>query len=385
MADSNSYDYGNYSINELMQVHNDIDKEKYPDRFQEILAEIEKRKSQPTEKDLEELDKPHRPFFRRLGAFIIDIILIGIIGQVLSVVFSSQLISLGDRGPFIGLLVLFLYFGFGNSKAFNGQTVGKSVMKIAVKRIDGQNLPISISMLRSLIYIVPFIFNGWGLDLGKGLIISIFWALIGAWLFSYIISLLIFTIGNWSSGRLIQDLLFKTKVDRLEIEPKPTTKREKILFIISTILFIGLLGFFTLNTNNAETPEDLRPISKFHQNILNEFPGFKFGVNLNHVTGDNNLNMLTIRAFPKMPISDEKRESYIDSFALKAINDYEGIEDIDFLSIGVIEGFYIGIASRTKTNWERWPVGKWRRKLGIEGNLDQGVNKKVPFIPSLRR
>lgn len=385
MNDSNFIDYTDYSINELMQVYNDINKEKHPERFKILVAEIEKRKAQPTTQDLKDLDRPHRPFFRRIGAFAIDIILLGIFGQVISLGFTAQLIALGDRGPFIGLLVLFFYFGLGNSKIFNGQTVGKSAMKIAVKRIDGQKLSLPSSMLRSLVYIIPFIFNGWALDLGQGIFVKIFWSIIGAWLFSYIISLLIFTIGNWSSGRLLQDILFKTRVDKLSVDENSTTKKEKVLFTVSAIIFLGLIGIFSINANNAETPENLRPISNFHKSILSEFPEFKFGVNLNHVVGDDNVEILTIKALPKIQITEQKKEFYSNAFALKAIKDYEGIEGIDFLNIGITEGFYIGIASRSNTSWERWPIGKWRKKLGVEGDLEQGKNKNIPFIPSLMK
>ncbi len=105
--------------------------------------------SQKSEPNLNDDTMPNvvpRLFFRRIAAFIIDTVLLGILGQVLSIGLTSQLILLGDKGPFIGLFVLSIYFGLGNSRVFNGQTVGKFLMKISLKRLDGEKLPISLSL-----------------------------------------------------------------------------------------------------------------------------------------------------------------------------------------------------------------------------------------------
>lgn len=68
---------------------------------------------------------------------------------------------------------------------------------------------------------------------------------------------------------------------------------------------------------------------------------------------------------------------------MRATSDFQEIAEVDILCIGITEGFDIGIAKRHLTSWERWPVGKWRKKLEIKGDLEQGENKKLPFLPSM--
>ena len=343
-----------------------------------------KRMPQIPTPDFDEPNKEHRPFLRRFSAFIIDLTILGILGQVLSIGLTSRLILLGDKGPFIGLLILLLYFGLGNSKAFNGQTVGKFAMKVTVSRLDGNKLTIPLSILRSSIYVVPYIFNGWALDLGQSSFANFFWIIIGSWLFSYIISLFIFTIGNWRSGRLLQDIIFRTRVDRIDNDTIPATKKEMVLFAVCMCLFAGFLAFNTIS-NYADEPESLKPVASFYKVMLKEYPDFRFGLNLNHVTGEDNVKILTIRALPRMNLNAADTDHYTDVFALKALNEFQEIADVDFMCIGIVNGFDIGIARRSFTSWERWSVGKWRNKLGANGDLEQGENKKIPFIPALMR
>src|SRR6187455_1232356 len=76
---------------------------------------------------------PIAGFWRRFFAWCIDLLLLGVIGQVIAVAFSSFLFSIGPYGRPIGLLFLIPYFGIMNSRIGGGQTVGKRWMQIAVR------------------------------------------------------------------------------------------------------------------------------------------------------------------------------------------------------------------------------------------------------------
>jgi uncharacterized RDD family membrane protein YckC len=80
-------------------------------------------------------------FWRRLIAFGIDSLLIGAVGAVLGVFFSSFFQSLGSWGPLLGFAIALPYFGLLNSSIGHGQTLGKRLMQIRVVDKDGQ--PIS--------------------------------------------------------------------------------------------------------------------------------------------------------------------------------------------------------------------------------------------------
>jgi len=99
-------------------------------------------------------------FWRRVGAFFIDSLLLGIIGYILGMFFSEQFAALGGWGKIIGFLIAALYFGWMDSNLSGGQTVGKMILKIKVIGKDGQLISPVKSFLRYLIIAVPFFLNG---------------------------------------------------------------------------------------------------------------------------------------------------------------------------------------------------------------------------------
>jgi hypothetical protein len=116
-----------------------------------------------------------KPLIRHFFAFIVDGTVLGIIGQILITGFTPLIQSLGSKGRFVGLIFSILYFGLGNSSLFKGKTIGKYLLKIEVRDLTGEYIYIPRSMLRSLIYIVPFIFNQWALDLGNSILAQMYW------------------------------------------------------------------------------------------------------------------------------------------------------------------------------------------------------------------
>ena len=93
---------------------------------------------------------------RRFAAFIIDFFLFsGIIGVLIQILL--HLLGLDQLPGFLGNYVLPLFFVFVLWPAFNqGQTLGKSLVRIKIVRTNGQ----PIGFLASLFY-VRVCFTGW--------------------------------------------------------------------------------------------------------------------------------------------------------------------------------------------------------------------------------
>jgi|CXWL01.1.fsa_nt_gi uncharacterized RDD family membrane protein YckC len=66
----------------------------------------------------------------------------GICGQILGWSLSSFWFQIGPYGRIVGLLFILPYFGLMNSGVGKGQTIGKRLLKIAVR--DGENKPIRL-------------------------------------------------------------------------------------------------------------------------------------------------------------------------------------------------------------------------------------------------
>ena len=99
-------------------------------------------------------------FWRRIGAFAIDLIILGVFGVFLGTFLEERFVQLGGWGRCVGLLVGLFYFGFLNSRIFGGQTVGKTLLRIRV--VDSDNQPIGLlrSCARYGILGVPFFLEG---------------------------------------------------------------------------------------------------------------------------------------------------------------------------------------------------------------------------------
>ena len=98
--------------------------------------------------------------WRRLGAFAIDVLVIGLVGVAVGYFLFDQLVQLGGWGRVLGFSLAIVYFGSLNSSVGNGQTVGKRALGIKVVGADGSTLPLGKSMLRFLPLGIPWILNG---------------------------------------------------------------------------------------------------------------------------------------------------------------------------------------------------------------------------------
>ena len=131
-------------------------------------------------------------FWIRLGAFLIDILFLGILGFFLGLFFKDYFITLGDYGSIVGFMISIIYFTLCNSHILGGQTIGKGLTNLKVVDCDDNLLSIKSAFIRSLILTFPYFFINIGIPgLPVSSIIQILWA---ALLFSISIGLIYYYI-----------------------------------------------------------------------------------------------------------------------------------------------------------------------------------------------
>ena len=108
---------------------------------------------------------PLAGFWRRIFAFGIDYLIL-VLPLLLAGVFviPDIAVSMGPWGRFIGIGVMTLYFGWGNSFMSHGQTIGKRLLKIVVVDATGKYLSIGKSMARSLLLALMLLIRDWALS-----------------------------------------------------------------------------------------------------------------------------------------------------------------------------------------------------------------------------
>ncbi|MFH0800074.1 MAG: RDD family protein [Pseudomonadota bacterium] len=90
--------------------------------------------------------------FDRALAFLLDIVLLKFFCELAIWLLGQRLSFLGEDGWWVGLALAWIYFGFFDSRFGRGQTPGKRIVEIEVKRLDSAWLHPIDSLLR----FVPF-------------------------------------------------------------------------------------------------------------------------------------------------------------------------------------------------------------------------------------
>lgn len=103
-------------------------------------------------------------FWRRLGAFVVDLILLCIAGLILGALSFDTFARMGAYARLIGFAIALAYFGILNSRIGGGQTLGKRWLGVRVVDVHGQLLTLPRSLLRYAVLGTPFFCNGLPVD-----------------------------------------------------------------------------------------------------------------------------------------------------------------------------------------------------------------------------
>jgi uncharacterized RDD family membrane protein YckC len=87
-------------------------------------------------------------FWIRLGADLLDALVLGAIGLVIALAFRAALLRLGERAAIIGAPLTLLYTGVLQSHIGRGQTIAKRLLGLRVLRLDGGYLSLDRSLVR---------------------------------------------------------------------------------------------------------------------------------------------------------------------------------------------------------------------------------------------
>lgn len=112
-------------------------------------------------------DRPVGSLWRRIAAFILDSIFVGVAGTLIAMPFFGALSRLGAWGRLLGFCIAILYYGVLNSRIGNGQTVGKRLMHLQVVDAGGKSISFSKSLVRYAVLSAPFFLNGLALPLSR--------------------------------------------------------------------------------------------------------------------------------------------------------------------------------------------------------------------------
>lgn len=300
----------------------------------------------------------------RIGAFILDSIALGLIGQLIGLFANDYFATLNHQGLLVGLVISFIYFSVGYSKFTKGQTIGKRIIKLKV--VDSKNayLSISKSILRAAIitipyfllnYPLPFIIEDSPLNFYKSLILLVF-----------LLCIILFVFFNKSTRQSFHDLLvgsYVVEVNSDSVKATPQVNQKVLTIFYGTMGGLLVIAVLFLRPNSKDESSSLFPhlekvrIELFKLNGISNCSVTKATTTFlsKNRTVTKYLD-LSLKTEFKPSFSDNDSKEIIEKAAMIAFNHYDSISNIDNIRIRLYYGYTIGIAKRYYSITDVWSV-----------------------------
>jgi uncharacterized RDD family membrane protein YckC len=303
-------------------------------------------------------------FWRRAGAFLIDSVILGIVGSILGLFFTDLFIRAGGWGRVIGFGVAALYFVPLNGPLGRGQTVGKKALGIRVVSKSGLPLGTARSLLRSVTLMLPYFLNGAPIPLS--LLTGTVGIFFSVAVFGLGFSILYLIAFNARTRQSLHDLVVGSYVVRVGSE---TAEKPKIwsahLMVVAMILVAAavlppLLGKLVENWLPKEImaayeaiqrePEVTSTAVMAGQTFFwDPAKGQRFGTG---VTVNVRLN----RRF-------ENHDAEADKIVRILLEKYPDANTKDSIAVTLSEGYDLGIASWFWHQGFNYSPEQWRQRL----------------------
>jgi uncharacterized RDD family membrane protein YckC len=330
---------------------------------------------------------PIAGFWRRFFAWLVDTIIVGIAGQIIGFAFSPYLYSIGPNGRPIGLLFILPYFGIMNSKIGGGQTLGKRLMKIAVRNKNNEPIGLWRSVVRILLLGSPALFNSWTIAilllalpalLYKGWAIPIIdnyvvtW-FVSLWVFGFGGAIIYSMVFNSKPRQGIHDLLLGTYVVRLSGKPIGSFPKTSRIHWAVTGAWIGIVAIATLALVLLAPPTISKTPMAYVQSpfdILQHDPRFyTVSINDNTCCYSNGMTTrsLNITVWYKGKIDEGNKQEVANSIVKTVLENEKYISYYDEIKVDMTSAYEIGIATGHINISVSNSVDGWRKQIYPNG------------------
>lgn len=286
-------------------------------------------------------------FWRRIGALLIDTLILGVVGIVLGLFLETFFVQIGSWGRLIGFSIALMYFGVMNSSIMGGQTIGKKLLKIRV--VDAQNAPIGLgkSLLRYFVLGIPFALNG--AHISNEAMLSFLMYPISLIIFGGLFSIIYLYIFNRITRQSLHDLVVGTYVVNANEERHEPGKVWSVHLIIVALLFLAaaILPIFTNQLAQTEPFKDMLEV----QSALSADPNVAHAaISTGHSTfkASNDTAKTTTFVSSRVFLRNDKVRD-VDlarRLANTIIDNYPEALEKDKIRVMLTYGYDIGIASR---------------------------------------
>lgn len=308
-------------------------------------------------------------FWRRIGALLVDIIILGVIGLGLGLVLEKQFVELGSWGRLIGFFIALVYFGVMNSKIYEGQTLGKKALKIKVVNADNQSIDVLRSFARYSVLGIPYFLNGAYFTNDNFSLYLLY--LISIVVFCGSFSIIYLYIFNRVSRQSLHDLLVGTYVVNVEVERQPVGVIWKPHFIVVVAVFVlgGVVGsiFISNIVNNQSESGLLVSQQSLIDHTLVKYATVSSGQTFS-LTGNGDEKTSYLKA--QVILSQDKTldGALAQELAISLTSSIKDFAQKDKVQITLTYGYDIGIASKVVNSTHTFDPKELQFHQQVESN-----------------
>jgi uncharacterized RDD family membrane protein YckC len=289
-------------------------------------------------------------FWRRIGAYVLDSLLLIAVGLLLGVFLESVFVAMEAWAVLVGYSIALAYFGIMNSAVAGGQTLAKKLLKIRVVNADNGSISVARSLLRSAVLQVPFYLNG-----------AVFSAeSFPSWLI-YPLSMIVFGglfaipylyIFNRITRQSLHDLVAGTYVVNADAErqaPEPVWRGHLLVVAVFFTAALTVPAWMFPQVESA-TVENLLAV----QSALSDYPDVATAAvteGYTTVTSSTEGSRTTtyVSSRVRLTIDNVENEALARQMATTVAAIYPGALETDMIQITLVYGYDIGIASKWTT------------------------------------
>ena len=287
-------------------------------------------------------------FWRRPGALIIDSLILGVAGFLLGLALESAFAQIGGWGRLIGFVIALVYFGAMNSKLFEGQTIGKRLLKLRVVDSDNQTISLEKSVLRYIVLATPFALNG--ARFPNETLLSFLIYPLSMIIFGGLLSIVYLCIFNRVTRQSLHDLAVGTFVVNANIEKQDVGKVWKNHLVVVAVFFVAaaIVPAFTGQLARNEPLKDMLAV----QSALSSEPGVTYATITTSTATFSSVNgrakTTTFVTAKAILASDNIRDAeFARKLAAIVARHYPEAVNKDAIRVTLTYGYDIGI-------WSQW-------------------------------
>ena len=319
---------------------------------------------------------------RRFFAFLIDSLIIALFGKLLGLLLGDFFIELGNLGKIVGFIVVLFYFGIGNSKILNGQTVAKKLLKIRVVDKSSEAISVPKSFLRALPFAAYILLNGLPVSDSADLYPSL---ILGTILFSIPVLESFFAIVNNKSLQSLHDMIAKTFVVSVKSEGNINITNQKVFLYAGAalpilILIVTLAGSATVSNKLIYVTDMQKIISvASHELPISSISMYRNKTTTTSLNGETTqVKLIEVTA---AKINKDENDTLLAMKIAKVIFDSDfKFEDGETLSVTIIYGYDIGIASSYVSSKFNDSIENWKKASQVIGLYNKISQKKKPSV-----